>query len=69
MNKTLMQKPVYRITSIVLSKEEPFTFTQIFSELKQQGIQESECAVKMTLRRLRDRGIIVEQGSYYSLAV
>ena len=69
MNKTLMQKPVYRITSIVLSKEGPFTLTQIYSELKQQGIQASECAVEVTLRRLRDRGIIVEQGSYYFLAV
>lgn len=69
MNSYLMKNSTYRITNVVLSKDEPFTFPQIYSELRSEGIDESECAVKLALRRLRDRGIIVEQGSYYSLAV
>ena len=69
MIKPLIETTAYSVTNIVLTKREPFTFCQIYNELVDLGIEESKCAVRLTLRRLRDRGIIVEQGSYYSLAI
>lgn len=69
MCRNILEKPTYKLTNLILSKDEPFTFTEIYTELKNLGIHESECAVKLALKRLRDSGIIIEQGSYYSLAV
>lgn len=69
MINALTDTVAYSVTNVVLTKTHPFTLGQIYGELKEQGFKESECAVKLTLKRLRDRGIIVEQGSYFSLAI
>lgn len=69
MSKSIREKPAYKLTSLILSQKGPFTVSEIHTELKKVGINESECAVKLALKRLRDSGIITEHASHYSLAI
>ena len=67
--KALKDNRSYLVTSIVLSKEEPFTLDQIHSELLEKGFKDNGYSVSRKLNQLRDRGILLEQGSYYYLVV
>ena len=66
-NGAFKNNTAYMITSIVLSKDEPFTIEQISSGLKEHGIIKSEHVIRRRLNSLRDTGILFEQGSYYSV--
>ena len=64
----IKEKTSYKFANLILSKEEPFTFKEIYEDLKEMGIYETEEAVRLRLKRLRDSGIIIEHGFYYSFA-
>lgn len=61
--------PMYKFTNLVLSKKGPFTLREISSELKEKGLVNNERCVKDSLRRLRDDGLVIEHGPFFSVAV
>jgi len=63
------ENPTYKVANLVLSKKEPFALTEILLELRARGIEENERLIKDSLRRLRDDGIVIEHGPFFSVAV
>ncbi|TYO92006.1 hypothetical protein [Desulfallas thermosapovorans] len=60
--------PTYKFTNLVLSKKGPFTLREISSDLKEKGLENNEKLIKESLRRLRDDGLVIEHGPFFSVA-
>ena len=63
----LIEKLNYKLIDHIMSKEESFTLNEIFYEIKEKGIVEDKNIIKKFLEKLRDRGVLVEYGSRYSV--
>jgi len=57
----------FKLSTIILSKKEPFTLNEVVDELQKVGVKEPEQSIKRALNRLRDNDIITEFGSTYAL--
>jgi len=57
----------YKVSSLILGKEEPFSFEEIKREIERNlNLFGHDKTIRKSLRRLRDTGLIIEHGSFYS---
>ncbi len=63
------KNPAYQFADLVLSKKGPFTLREISLELRENGYENNERLIKDALRRLRDDGMVIEHGPFFSVAV
>lgn len=61
----IVEKEGFKLASIVLSKEEPFSFKDLSDDLKRFGIVKSERGLKKSLENLKENGVIIQCGSLY----
>ena len=65
--KGVKESSYYKISSIILSKNKPFTFKEINEEVKDElGNSNEENTIKKSLRKLTNNGLIIKHGSFYS---
>ena len=65
MGATLVQESSYgKLANIIFNKRSAFTLKEIFEDLESDY---DEYDLKKTLELMKENGIIIQQGSFYSL--
>lgn len=59
----------FKLANIVLSQRKSFTLDELLVQMQNKGIEANEIFLKRSLSRFCDNGIIIKQGSFYSVAL
>lgn len=61
--KDVTESSYYKISSIILSKDKPFTFKEINEEVRDKlGFYNEENTIKIFLRKLNNNDLIIKHG-------
>jgi predicted transcriptional regulator len=65
--KGVKDSSYYKVSSIILGKDKPFTFKEINEEVRNSlGYDNEKSTIKKSLKKLTNNGLIIRHGSYYS---
>lgn len=59
----------FTLANIVLSQQNSFTLDELLLKIKKSGLDANETALKRSLIRLCDNGVIIKHGSLYSVSM
>ncbi len=65
---TLNEVSGVQMINLVLSQEHSFTSDELISAIQSMGMEVNEITLKRSLTRFCDMGIIIKQGSIYSIS-
>ena len=65
----ITETPNYKVSSVVLSRKNPFTISDIEVELDKRGNNMRKEVIKKVLDKLNDNGVVVQSGARYMLSI